>query len=1351
MDAGQPPPTPAAAEATGSDDAHRAQNAETRRIEPGGPEHPPTAEGQPTDGDTTDISGHDGSPPEGPSSDHDSPGTPEADSTPAGVDRTEAAGAFGILSGEGAEVFAAAEADTVLVEDGTPEAPIPTRAPADAEQPSPDKDADGIDAALPPALAPEAEAEEPDVRLRGGDAQEPLTGIESPVQESVENHERVGASDPVDVVTGEMFLSHVDAALPGILPLVLKRSHASHYLKGLWFGRSWSSTLDQRVDVDAGGVHYASPDGAVLHYPRPTHPGESVLPTEGARHPLTEDDDGIRIHDPFTGVTRHFATASAVPTPRGSTRRITAVTDRNNHRIEFRYHPDGRPKEVRHSGGYRIAVDTGTTSAGPRVTALRLLDGTGVGTRLVALAYDGRGRLTSVTNSSGKPLTFTYDDRDRITGWTDRNGVRYHYTFDAAGRVIRTGGPDGLMAARFHYDLPARTTTVTDSLGHDTVHHWNDTGQVVAITDTLGASVRIEQDRYRRLLSWTDKLGRTTRLIRDARGDVVRLDRPDGASHTLTYNDLHQPTSVTQPDGTTRHHTYDDRGNPVSSTDPAGATTTWAHDSQGRLLRTTDALGHRHHCTTGAAGLPLTITDALGHTTRIERDAFGRPTAITDPVGATTRAGWTTEGLPAWRVHPGGAREEWTYDAENNLLRHRGPLGEDTTFAYGPFDLLTARTAPDGARYTFAYDTELRLTRVTNPHDHTWTYTYDPAGRLTGEQDFDGRVLTYRTDAAGHLTERVNGAGQAVRLHRDPMGRTIARTDDEGATTTLEHDSAGRLVRATSPDSTVQFTYDACGRVLTEDVDGRILTNAYDLLGRRTHRTTSTGVRSVWTYDANGRPRTLSTADETLTFTHDPAGRETTRTLGTQTTLTQTWDIDHRLTAQTVQAHPTDGATAEILQQRTYTYRADGIPTHITDLLTGPRHYDLDPAGRVTAVRSDTWTETYAYDLLGNLTHTTAPPADPTTIGARTHTATRVRRAGRTTYDHDAQGRRTRTVRRTLSGRRDVTTYAWDPDDRLTAVTTPDGTRWRYTYDPLGRRTGKHRLGSNSKAGHRTAFTWDGTRLAEEIQHPEDANSIAISWDWQPGTHRAVTQTHRRPLSDDPKHTIYAIITDHLGTPRELVTTDGRVAWHENATLWGIHEATPDSGVHCPLRFPGQYHDSETGLNHNYHRYYDPEIAHYTTPDPLGLAAAPNANAYVGNPFAQTDPLGLSPTDQNASSPAEADLHTCYVLAGATPTLVHDSTPCTPVIGPQRPKGVGDDWVARTADNGKGTVWQKPGSTGNAEMLRVMNPTGRYPDGYVRFTNEHGQPIGLDGKPGSKADTHIPMNPDGIYPLPMGW
>jgi hypothetical protein len=45
----------------------------------------------------------------------------------------------------------------------------------------------------------------------------------------------------------------------------------------------------------------------------------------------------------------------------------------------------------------------------------------------------------------------------------------------------------------------------------------------------------------------------------------------------------------------------------------------------------------------------------------------------------------------------------------------------------------------------------------------------------------------------------------------------------------------------------------------------------------------------------------------------------------------------------------------------------------------------------------------------------------------------------------------------------------------------------------------------------------------------------------------------------------------------------------------------------------------------------------------------------------------------------------------------------------------------------------------------------QYPNGYVRFYNEHGQPVGLNGKPGPNSATHIPIAPDGTYPLPQGW
>ncbi|MEU9325625.1 RHS repeat-associated core domain-containing protein [Streptomyces canus] len=344
-------------------------------------------------------------------------------------------------------------------------------------------------------------------------------------------------------------------------------------------------------------------------------------------------------------------------------------------------------------------------------------------------------------------------------------------------------------------------------------------------------------------------------------------------------------------------------------------------------------------------------------------------------------------------------------------------------------------------------------------------------------------------------------------------------------------------------------------------------------------------------------------------------------------TLTNAFDPLGRLTKQEL-----TGPAGRRLQHRAYTYRADGNLTAVDDDLNGLRRFDLDTTGRVTAVHAANWTETYAYDEAGNQTRASWPTGHPgeESTGDRSYTGTRITRAGNVRYEHDEAGRITLRQKTRLSRKPDTWRYTWDAEDRLTSVMTPDGTTWRYRYDSLGRRTAKLRLADDGETVlERIDFTWDGTTLCEQTTTSADLpHPVSLTWDHQ-GLH-PIAQTERITAADAPQDEIdsrfFAIVTDLVGTPTELIDEQGDIAWRTRSTLWGTTAWAADSTAYTPLRFPGQYFDPETGLHYNYFRHYDPETARYLTEDPLGLAPAPNPATYVTNPHIWSDALGLAPT-----------------------------------------------------------------------------------------------------------------------------
>jgi uncharacterized protein RhaS with RHS repeats len=85
-----------------------------------------------------------------------------------------------------------------------------------------------------------------------------------------------------------------------------------------------------------------------------------------------------------------------------------------------------------------------------------------------------------------------------------------------------------------------------------------------------------------------------------------------------------------------------------------------------------------------------------------------------------------------------------------------------------------------------------------------------------------------------------------------------------------------------------------------------------------------------------------------------------------------------------------------------------------------------------------------------------------------------------------------------------------------------------------------------------TRFTWDGTTLVEQTTHvPGSPETVCLTWEHDGVT--PVSQTERKIHADAPQHVVdqrfFAIISDLVGTPTELVDDEGRTAWRARSTL----------------------------------------------------------------------------------------------------------------------------------------------------------------------------------------------------------
>ncbi|WP_434580183.1 RHS repeat protein [Pseudomonas sp. Z5-35] len=1006
---------------------------------------------------------------------------------------------------------------------------------------------------------------------------------------------------PVSMVTGEELLTLEDGTLDGRLPFVftrLYRTSAADLDIGL--GRGWSHALAHRLLIEGEQVIWIDQENRRTTFPRPNiqRPAIHNSLARAAIYMSSEPDELI-IAQPGDGAPfLHFRDGHLI-----------ALSDRYDNRLTIQRNIYGdisrldngarRCLRLRYEHRHLVAIDYQSFH-------LELLPDEAWRTEqtLVSYRYDARWRLIEATNAAGESERYDYDDQHVILQRQLAGGASFYWEWQGLGpaaRCVRHWASFAQMDSRYSWGEDG-SVTVQNLDGSREVYVHDDRARLVRQVDPDGGEHLKAYDEQGRLVAEQDPLGAVTEYRYDEVGRLAALIPPEGEPTSYEYRNgfLHA-----------RHRgnavwTYrrNEQGDVIEAIDPDRHSTWYSYDTQGQLISIRYPDGSQHTFVRNRLG-QLTEEILPDDSQRIfSYDALGRLLTRQDEHGAITHCQWDAVGRLLQTTLPTGATRAWSYNAYGKVSAERDELGRITRYEYADdLHLISRRLNPDGSELKYRYDSaRLLLTEIENESGEKYQLDYTPNGLIRQETGFDGQRTGYAYDLNGHLLEKTefgsDGNQRVTAYQRDSAGRLLRKTLPDGETVEYRYDGLGRLVSVDDGHWPLAYEYDAQDRLVAEHQGWATLRYRYDSAGRLIHCRLPDRSTLDYRHLPGGALIAIDLNGTCLTEHRFKGGRETQRQQG-RLLSDYSYDEQGRLKAQTVWQ-----TQQQQLFWRDYSYDAGGNLAALSDT-RNRRSYQYDKQDRLLRIdyAHSQAPERFAHDPAGNLLMQDRP--GPTTLKGN-----RLLMEGDRHYDYDAYGNLVRERRGTAQCL--VTEYRYDSQHRLIGVTSPDGNETSYRYDAFGRRISKTVDDQTSE------FIWQGDQVIAESsdQHYQ-------SYIYEPGTFRPLALLE----GEGPeKATPFYYHLDHLGTPQELTSHQGEVVWAARYSGYGkLTELRHGDGprIHQPLRFQGQYHDRESGLHYNRHRYYNPETGRYLTADPSKLKGGLNGYRYTLNPTGWVDPLGL--------------------------------------------------------------------------------------------------------------------------------
>jgi RHS repeat-associated protein len=828
----------------------------------------------------------------------------------------------------------------------------------------------------------------------------------------------------------------------------------------------------------------------------------------------------------------------------------------------------------------------------------------------VSIARDPlTGDVTSVSEPSGRFLSFSYDAQDRISQVQDNIGRTVKYTYDAGGRLWTFTDAAG-NSETYTYETKSvdptlsigGVSTTTDML---TV---TDRNQVKQVTNTFDANGRLIKQQYADGSTWTATYSLTTQSVNvngisnpqsivsqvdvtDERKSVARikfdsagqpiaetlaLGLPEQQAFTYERDPVtEQLTAVVDPLLRRTEYTYDSLGNVktikrLAGTASPSVTSFTYDDSTNQLTSVTDPNLNQTTVTPTAWGAVGAVTDALHHTWNFDYTNGGsRLTGITDPLQHT---------MTFFRA-----------TSSHDLVGTQDALGNATRFSLDAVGRISAVTNPLGISRYFSYDKDDRLITITDAQAHTAQQGYDNVGNLTAQTDQNHNQNQFKFDGRNRAYQRIDPSIHSVDLQYESGGQVSQVKDRNGQITGISYDGLGRTVQigygatSTSPTtykSTVVLKWDA----------GNRLTDITDSVAGAIHRT----------YDGLDNVLTEITPQGTVTYTYDLGGRRQSLTVKGQPTLTYIWDAANRIGQIQQAAGPTNG---NVVQTVGFTYDDAGRQQSITLPNGIVKSYSWDDANRLTGLKYDLGGSTlgnliYSYDAAARVTGTdgTLSNINPgTPVANVTFDANnRIKNWGAQTLTYDNNGNLINDG---------SNAYGWDERGRLVTIT--GAVSAVFAYDGLGRRVSK------TIAGIQTGYVYDGANVVQELSGSSVLSNFIVGTSVDEWFERQQSAVVRVPL------------VDALGSVRALADASGVIKTTYSYDAYGL--PTPAGATDGnAYQYTGR-EDDVGGLHFYRARYYQPKYAAFISEDPLGWRSGQtNGYSYVdGNPLGSSDPSGL--------------------------------------------------------------------------------------------------------------------------------